>query len=119
MFEHHHLSEALPHGNGSLAYFARKPNGSLLVFVHGFGGHATDTWRRMHEMAVLDPGTEGCDIVFYGYDSLRHRAMIHAATFRDFLDELTDSGGAAWLPADRGGAHSYRRIVISAHLAPP
>jgi len=82
------------------------------VFVHGFGGHATGTWLRMHEIAVENPALNRCDIVFYGYDSMRHRAPIHAVHFRDFMAEFT---GAMRGVDEYADSPRYDRIVVAAH----
>ena len=118
MLPNHYLQSRLDIGKNTIGYFAREPEGRLIVFIHGFCGHAISTWRRMRELIVLESAAAGCDLIFFGYDSRRHRAMIHAGTFRDFLEELTtpNSPLRLQLPAARQGLQTpYERIVIAAH----
>jgi pimeloyl-ACP methyl ester carboxylesterase len=98
-----------------------KPSGVAVVFVHGFGGGATDTWDEFADMLPQRPECAGHDLLFYGYDSLTRQAPISAALFRDFLHLVaTDPFTGVMAPSlrvDRNLTPSFRyhRIVIVAH----
>jgi pimeloyl-ACP methyl ester carboxylesterase len=91
MLPHHFLPEPIKSGRDSIAFHARNPKGRLIVFVHGFGGSATGTWNQMHEMLPLRPESDGWDIVFYGYPSLRAQALNSANLLRQFISNFTEA----------------------------
>jgi len=115
MLPHHYLSVELKPGARSIAYFARAPKGVLLLFVHGFVGHRTDTWELMHEMLPNEPSLIGVDIVFYGYKSTQGQALSNANLLRQFISsfvtrEKNDE------PSERQKLKfAYKKIVIVAH----
>lgn len=107
-------------GKGSIAYFTRRAPNRLIVFVHGFSGGATSTWRGMERMLTMNHGgVSNADVVFYGYNSTRSHAMLSAGLLRKFLDEA-----AAYRPAwarlihpliGRGKIAPYDEVVLVAH----
>ena len=115
----HHVPVGIPFGEKSEALWAISPNHVAIVFVHGFGGSATNTWIQFPSLLQSEAGCEGCDFIFFGYDGLRIRARPSAAKFISLLDELF--GNAAGLAADslptvkRLKRFNYKRVVIVAH----
>ena len=120
MFPNHFMDVSLSVGEGSLAYFSRVPRRTAIVFVHGFTGHAVNTWGRMHELLVSAPATAGVDLVFYGYESTKARAHLSAGMLRQFLEAMNDPAGPLQSKAPpeqktTARAQGYRKIVLVAH----
>jgi len=133
----HHPPAFLDHfGYGSIGHWARNPSGRIIVFIHGFGGQATETWKEMAERVCESKAFADEDIVFLGYESRRSRAQVSAARIFAFLDALSDKpsevlrnsmGGLPLRPDDfrfsefvlighsLGGA-LCRRVVLDGHL---
>lgn len=68
--------------------FATKPNRKAIVFVHGFSGHAINTWSDFHVLLPECPKCGYYDMYFYGYDGLRAEMNASAAIFCTFLDRM-------------------------------
>jgi alpha-beta hydrolase superfamily lysophospholipase len=120
MFSNHFMDVSLSSGQGSLAYFSREPQEKAIVFVHGFTGHAVNTWGRIHELLVCEDAAAGVDLVFYGYESTRARAHLSAGMLRQFLEDMNNPKGSfhSKMPPERRsskGVHKYGEIVIVAH----
>lgn len=113
----HSLPFSLPWGHGTIIYFAEQPADRFIVFVHGFGGSATKTWKGM-EALLSHPGAQSADVAFYGYGSLAAPARNSATLFRAFLTAAAEQS-PPWTSARfRGGAvgdRDYRDILIVAH----
>lgn len=58
---------------------AVQPNGTILVFVHGFGGHPLASWRSFDSLFLGSGNFSGVDIVFYEYDSIGTDAHANGA----------------------------------------
>lgn len=99
---------------------AANPKGAL-VFVHGFRGHAVDTWQEFPGLLPGEAKAASYDLLYYGYDT-RQQAPFSAAKLATFLTILAQS------PADqvvnpslafgltlRPSAFQYDHIVIAAH----
>lgn len=119
MLPNHSILKRLPYGHETQAMFAREPDGSLVVFVHGFGGAAISTWKEMHQLLPLENEAAGLDIVFYGYRSTKGRAQPNADLLRQFVTTFTGSRapGAASLVKKNSDRErvAYRDILIVAH----
>jgi len=117
----HYTPRTLSWGKDSRARWAVQPSGVAVVFVHGFGGGATDTWDEFADLLPERKECAGHDLLFYGYDSLTVQAPNSAALVRDFLHALATEPFQAVmsrsLRVDRGldATFRYRRIVIVAH----
>lgn len=100
-----------------LAIFAESDTDKLVIFVHGFGGSATKTWRGM-DVLLDDPRAKSADVLFYGYESLAAQAHSSATLFRKFLSEVA-STGPQWLEtlksAGARGNRNYKDVLIVAH----
>jgi hypothetical protein len=115
----HFLPRTIPYGKGTRAYWAREPNGTLLLFVHGFNGKPVATWNEFPTLLQECPEGSGCDLLFYGYDSLYTRAVFSAAEFFKSLDALltrtTDIVNRSLSFDARSPEFEYRRVVLIAH----
>ena len=117
----HYIPRSLKWGKESRARWAVQPSGVAVVFVHGFGGAATDTWDEFADRLPERPECAGHDLLFYGYDSLTVQAPVSASTFRKFLNALaTDPvnsvmAGSLSITRDLDPTFRYRKIVILAH----
>ncbi|MFO0701114.1 MAG: alpha/beta hydrolase [Nitrospira sp.] len=103
----------------SLAYWAKEPNGTLVLFVHGWTGRALDTWT---DFPGLWPDTHrGCDLLFYGYSSARPQIEANAAAFAGFLEqfmavpEILINQTLPHLPALHRRAFRVEQLIIVAH----
>jgi hypothetical protein len=104
----------------SEACWALHENGKLLLFVHGFGGSATGTWRSFRELLLEDPVFSGYDMVFYGYESRRARASASAELFFDFVDRFLRTPSAFAnhsLEVSRDHDFKYSEIFLGFTLA--
>lgn len=120
MLPNHYMDVPLESGEGSVAYFSRAPAGTALVFVHGFNGNALTAWDRMHELLPQESKIAGVDVVFYGYRSLKARALNSANLLRQFLSDFNNPAGRlqAKAPAERRTkfpSTRYSKIVVVAH----
>jgi pimeloyl-ACP methyl ester carboxylesterase len=109
-------------GRSSKAFFATEPVGSAILFVHGFGGKATDTWLEFPRLLPLEAESAGYDLLFYGYDGKKARAAFSAAGLLEFLDALNDTPSRDVINPSltpgipkRPKAFRYKRLVICAH----
>lgn len=108
MLPYHKLPEHLAGRKGTVAYFARQPKRKLMMFVHGFGGSAIGTWDPMHEILPMLKRSDGWDLVFYEYRSLRPAALNSANMLRQFIDDLTKS-------QSRKMGGDYTNVLVVAH----
>lgn len=70
----------------SQAYWSKVPNGTLVLFVHGWTGRALDTWADFP--GLWSKNNSGCDLFFYGYSSVRPHIKSNAATLMGFLEDF-------------------------------
>jgi pimeloyl-ACP methyl ester carboxylesterase len=116
----HYLPKDLPWGRRTRAYWATQPNKTLVVFVHGFAGKAVDSWTDFAGLLTERPQAAGCDLVFYGYDSLRRPMQNSALQLLEFLDVVhKDPGPMLELTLDasaqRDAKFRYDRLVLVGH----
>jgi len=65
----------------SPGYYSLVTPKSLIVFVHGFAGHAVKTWGDfIHQVRNISEFAEA-DVIFYGYPSLRRHLDMSALEF--------------------------------------
>ncbi len=115
--QQHHFAESLKRGTATSAHWAVSLPRSILVFVHGFCGHAISTWVSFPEMLLADPRTIQTDIVFYGYDGKTRQA---GNSSLELLTFLRDVATRPWALSSSGIGRSradppYERIVVAAH----
>jgi hypothetical protein len=116
------MTEALPREWskwGSCVAWAWKPH--AFVFVHGFGGHAVDTWGGFRSLIAGSPELAGWDVFFYGYDGVHARAQTSASIFRQFLTNTIEDPehtyrSTAAAPAARSNhPEVYEKIILVCH----
>lgn len=83
----HDLIVNLPQDAGQ-AIWAFNPSGHVLIFVHGFMGCPTKTWRDFHSLMPQQAAAAGCDLIFYRYDGTHRRTNQSAVGLRKFLETL-------------------------------
>jgi|ERR1700674_1722083 len=121
MKQAHSFPVPLGVGKKSSARLAIEPTGRAVVFVHGFGGHATGTWDRFSELLPAEASCSGHDLFFYGYESLKQPAVQSAAELREWLSGLLtqpmDTLIQSLTPGSPGqrGSSRYERVIIAAH----
>jgi len=119
MFPNHYMDVRVGAGNNSVAYFSRQPKAQLILFVHGFSGHATRTWDSMHQLLPAEAAVAHTDLIFYGYESTA-RAQLSADILRQFLSDLNNPNGRfqTQIPSARSQQFphaAYKKILIVAH----
>lgn len=96
-----------------------QPTGTLVVFVHGFTGNAILTWSRFNSLLRDRPDTAGCDLVFFGYDGFRTRAVVSSNHLLKFLrglhEKSADIVNASLRPRARQPSFRFRRTIVVAH----
>lgn len=109
-----------PWSNNTKARWSFAPRGTGVVFIHGFNGTSTGTWREFPALLPFSKECIGCDLIFFGYDGLRTQANVSAVLLYDFLDTLlTDPlrviNSSIHPKAKRPNGFAYDRIVLVAH----
>lgn len=105
-------------GRKSVGVFSHRPNGTAIVFVHGFMGHPTGTWSDFPGLLSKNSKARGADGLFFGYDSVRSEPVNSARELRLFLDSLWHSPREHWpraIAESRGGQQKYKRFILVAH----
>jgi pimeloyl-ACP methyl ester carboxylesterase len=109
------ISVSIPHGRGSRALWSTHPTGTVVVFVHGFNGHATDTWTEFDRLLL---GSKH-DLVFFGYDSLRGTSNVMALKLLECLEALWDDPtrfvNGTLDPSDYRAPFTVKRLLLVAH----
>lgn len=86
---------------------------TAVVFVHGFGGKPTSTWRDFHglvdEYAGQHAWWTASDLFFYSYDSLRTPIRHNAARLADFVDTIWQG---TW---EKSGNSQYQHLILAGH----
>lgn len=95
---------------------------ACIVFVHGFGGHAVQTWLDFPALLPEEGQCAQYDVLFFGYDGLFDTADFSAANLRDFLSALLNAPATKVLnpsrpqgAAERVATFQYDRIILCAH----
>lgn len=102
------------------AFFSVSPNKKIVIFIHGYGGNALNTWGDFCSILPNNKKHEGIDILFYGYDGLRADFYASAAIFRDFLSRLLEETKSFLdnnIPpqVSREINFKYEKVIIVAH----
>lgn len=104
----------------SLAYWAKEPNGTLVLFIHGWTGRALDTWTDF--IGLWPEAHRRCDLLFYGYSSARPQIPSNAAALTGFLERFMKHPAAMicdtipHLPAlHRSPQYEVNKLLIVAH----
>jgi hypothetical protein len=102
------------------AYWAIKPQGTAIIFVHGWKGQAVGTWSVFERMLSADTKCRGCDLVFYSYDSLKQPTLISAGDLYKYLKRLFIEPSSVvnkdvrW-GFERGSSFQFSRVLLVAH----
>ena len=121
MAQHHYHPRDLPYGKTTSALWAVNPSRKLVIFVHGFGGAATATWIQFPILLADSKKGRQCDVIFYGYDGLKTRAVISALELLEALKQICAAPVTAVnnsLPQSappRDPAFDWDDIVVVAH----
>ncbi len=112
----------------SEVHWSFTPNGTIIVFVHGFGGHATRTWDLFRYFLFTDTNTlpyyqevRDTDFLYFGYESQNRQIWTNADRFYDVLSWLGTKPSSLLInptiPAEghRPEDFQYNRIVLVAH----
>lgn len=96
------------------------PDGSAIVFIHGFGGSAIETWMDFEKMLPESPRCCSLDIFFMGYDTNQSDLTAIAGIARNFLDLLFEEpavllGGVIPGSIKRPSDYSYKSLLIVGH----
>jgi len=110
-------------GKDTHAYWSLNPIGRLLVLVHGFNGAAGTTWLGLPQQLILQTEVAGCDIVSFGYDSVKQTGGESAMQLQIFLDKLfTETSRIINRSFDDNGSKvrrpenwKYGQIVLAGH----
>jgi pimeloyl-ACP methyl ester carboxylesterase len=120
------MSEVMPYverplnkPDGWLFYASESQPTRLVVFVHGFGGQAVDTWQQFPDGALVREWWRLSDLLFVGYDSARDNILGVANRLRQFLplyyprlpSDLLNIGDVSL----RDGDTEYKELVIVGH----
>ena len=120
MVQNHLIAGNPSEPKGFRAYWATRPKGTAIVFVHGFNGEAVGTWSLFERFLPQDPRCAGCDLVFFQYDSVYTNCAISASELHTLLtrlstdratlvDETLGSSGRPPRPV------KYKRVLLIAH----
>ncbi len=81
----------IPGGIKTVAHWAERPSGNLVIFVHGFRGDAMGTWQIFPTLLTGHKRFRRTDLLFYGYEAKVTAPSKSGALFREFLDRLLSS----------------------------
>jgi hypothetical protein len=59
----HEISGDLKNAKTKRAYWAVKPTGTVVIFVHGLMGEAVGTWSNFEGLLLKSDKCQGCDLV--------------------------------------------------------
>jgi pimeloyl-ACP methyl ester carboxylesterase len=95
---------------------------TTVVFVHGWGGTAGDSWEAFPRALRFMPNASHADVFLFGYPSLQHSAEFCAAMFRKFLEDVLREPSATVVnPSLPHGAEpradtaKYKHVLLVAH----
>jgi pimeloyl-ACP methyl ester carboxylesterase len=92
----------------------------LVVFVHGFGGHAMRTWGNFPESGMSDAWWRACDMLFVGYQSWKDNPGEIAARLCDRLPTYFPRLPRQYVEAGEAAIRShseepYRELLLVGH----
>jgi len=121
MHLNHYHRRSIKAGRNSQVFWATKPTGRIIIFVHGFHGKSTGTWEEIPGLLSRAQEMNGTDIIYYGYNSTRVRAHASAIKFGDFVDKLKDDSTQYMDPLIREqrkstGTHDNSLVIVAHSL---
>jgi alpha-beta hydrolase superfamily lysophospholipase len=104
----------------SMVMLSNDPDGTVIIFVHGFGGSPLKTWENFHGYLPITEAFKHSDLVFYSYNSKTMQANNSALEFRHFMDQLLSQANyfSTFFTAnlyDRPEDFQYKRVILVAH----
>lgn len=116
MATNHTTSIEIKFGKNTQGFFSFCNPKTLVIFVHGFGGNALNTWTSFPSIVLFEDKFKHCDIIFYGYDTFSGQAGDHAAELYHFVCKAVSPLKSNVLPENQGlQERDYERIVFVAH----
>lgn len=101
----------LAEGKNSIAYYSIDKPKTLIVFVHGFKGVSIATWDDFASLLIVDPAFSNCDVLFYGYESLKGQAFDQSQELLKFINKNQKPSS----PFRKENPDHYNKIIIAAH----
>jgi hypothetical protein len=89
-----------------------------VVFVHGFGGSPTGTWRDFHglieEYSSEFPWWKTSDLFFFSYDSIRTPIRFNSTRLAQFVDEVWSGRWTQQLKS-KPKKRTYKDLIFAGH----
>jgi len=89
---------------------------TAVIFVHGFGGKPTSTWKNFQgladEYSERYPWWAQADMFFYAYDSVHTQVRANAPIFGRFVEDVWHG---RWWGSDPGANRRYRSLIFAGH----
>jgi pimeloyl-ACP methyl ester carboxylesterase len=89
--QNHYISGDIRTAKKMRTYWAVKPEGTAIIFVHGWKGEAVGTWSDFERLLSSSSACRGVDLIFYTYDSLREPTLASSADLYKYLKLLFKS----------------------------
>jgi pimeloyl-ACP methyl ester carboxylesterase len=91
---------------------------TAVVFVHGFGGSPTGTWRDFHglieEYSAEYPWWSTSDLFFFWYDSIRTPIRFNATRLAGFIDHVWSGKWTEQLKS-KPQNRNYKHLILAGH----
>ena len=89
-----------------------------VLFVHGFGGSPTGTWRDFHglveEYSSEFPWWRTSDLFFFSYDSIRTPIRFNSTRLAQFVDEVWSGQWTQQLKS-KPRKRTYKDLILAGH----
>ena len=118
--QNHYISGDISKLKERRAYWAIKPNGTVVIFVHGLMGEAVGAWSDFERMLLSTPKGAGCDLIFYKYNSTDAQTGASSRMLYNYLKALLTKPAAIvnkdLMLTDRRAANfEYKKVILVAH----
>jgi pimeloyl-ACP methyl ester carboxylesterase len=118
--QNHYISGNLRKPKKKRAYWAIRPTGTAVIFVHGLMGEAVGTWSNFEGLLLRSSKCQGCDLIFYKYNSIEAQTHSSSALLYEYLDELLTTPAVivnkdAILGERRATDFKYKKVILVAH----
>lgn len=106
----------LEEGRNTIAYYSNNPNPkNLLIFVHGFGGKSVGTWGDFPIYIKNFAEYNSCDVIFYGYKSMKTPAIGSSELFYQHLKKFVNPRITIGNTSRGDAIEEYKNIVFIGH----
>jgi pimeloyl-ACP methyl ester carboxylesterase len=108
----------IPGYGKSYALFSNQNANTAVIFVHGFGGSPTGTWRDFQglidEYSPEYPWWKASDLFFFSYDSIKTPIRFNARRLAQFVD---DTWSGSWTESlkSKPRKRSYKDLILAGH----